>query len=408
MTQGQTTANFGPIFDADNHYWEASDAFTRHREPKFRERGIQVGEVDGVLRYIIDGKPALSTPGPADVHKRPEPGSFLGYFVGNVKATKFREAFDVEPSTRPEWYNRDARLKVMDAQGIEAAWMFPSQGVTLEAPMLATKDIEGAMASIRAFNRWVDDEWGFAYKNRIFGVPYMTLSDPDNAVAELKWAIERGARVVHLRHGPAVTRDGLRSPAHAMFDKFWGLAEEAGVVVSVHAGADASYMEIANNLRNMYGERPDGAELQLTAESVLNPSIFSAMTRGRVIHDFAFVLVAHRLFERFPKLRVAYVENGSAWVPSLLKALEYLDHSGEYKQSPKEQFIEHCWVVPFPEDDLDELARHFPTNRILFGSDWPHGEGLAQPTDFLGYLKDFSLQDQRRIMYDNVRELTFA
>ncbi len=408
MTQAQTMEKFGPVFDADNHYWEASDAFTRHREPKFRERGVQVREVDGVMRYVIDGQTLIYTQGPADVHPRPEPGAFLGYFVGNVKATKFREAFEVEPATRPEWYNRDQRLKIMDAQGVEAAWMFPSQGVILEAPMLATGDVEATMACMRAFNRWVDDEWGFAYKNRIFGVPYMTLSDPENAVAELKWAIERGARVVHLRHGPAVTRDGLRSPAHPMFDTFWGLAEEAGIVVSVHAGADRSYLDIHETLRNMYGERPDGSAIQMTPDSVLNPSIFSAMTRGRVIHDFAFVLVAHRLFERFPKLRVAFVENGSAWVPSLLQALEYLDHSGEYVQSPKQQFIDHCWVVPFPEDNLDTLARCFPANRIMFGSDWPHGEGLAHPTDFFEYVKDFSAEDQRRIMYDNVRELTFA
>ncbi len=28
--------NFGPVFDADKHYWESSDAFTRHRDPKYR------------------------------------------------------------------------------------------------------------------------------------------------------------------------------------------------------------------------------------------------------------------------------------------------------------------------------------------------------------------------------------
>ena len=407
MTTSLTKESFGPIFDADNHYWESSDAFTRHREPKFRDRGVQVRTVDGVVRYVINDQVVPHLPGPADVHARVNPGSLLGYFVGKIKANEFKEAFDVEPSTRPEWYNRDERLKVMDAQGVEAAWLFPSQGVVLEAPMLATNDIEGAMASMRAFNRWVHDDWGFAYKDRIFAVPYMTLSDPDNAVNELKWVIERGARIVNLRQGAAITRDGMRSPADPMFDKFWALAEEAGIVVAVHAGADHSYMKVYEGLRDIYGERPDRSELQLAPETVFFNSIFTALTRGRSTHDFAFILVAHRLFERFPKLRVAFVENGAAWVPPLLLALDYLNHSGEYKVSPKQQFIEHCWVVPFPEDNIDDVVRHFPTDRIMFGSDWPHGEGLHQPTDYFQYIKDFSAQDQRRIMYDNVHALTF-
>ena len=44
------------LFDADNHYWETSDAFTRHRDPAFADRGLQVKEVDGVMRYVIDGE----------------------------------------------------------------------------------------------------------------------------------------------------------------------------------------------------------------------------------------------------------------------------------------------------------------------------------------------------------------
>ncbi len=407
MTEAMTRENFGPIFDADNHYWESSDAFTRHRDPKFRDRGLQVKEVDGVLRYVLGGNIVPILPGPADVHLRTKPGAFLGFFAGRVKAHEFKESFDVPPSDHPEWYNRDRRLEVMDGQGIEAAWMFPSQGVTLEPSMLA-EDPEASIEVTRAFNRWIDDEWGFAFKDRIFAAPYMTLSDPDNAVAELTWALERGARMVHLRHGPAVTRDGMRSPAHPMFDRFWGLAQEAGIVVSSHAGAENSYNGIYESLRQMYGEQADGSALPVNAMAITGGSPFTAMMKGRQISDFAFMLVAHRLFERFPGLRMAFVETGSAWVPSLLQSLEYLDHGGQYKQNPREQFIEHCWVTPYPEDDVDELARHFPVERILFGSDWPHGEGFAQPTDFLENIRNFSMRDQRRIMHDNVRELTFG
>ena len=65
-------------------------------------------------------------------------------------------------------------------------------------------------------------------------------------------------------------------------------------------------------------------------------------------------------------------------------------------------------MAPFVEDDVGELARHIPTERILFGSDWPHAEGVAQPRDFLANLTSFAEPDVRRIMADNARALTYA
>ena len=91
-------------------------------------------------------------------------------------------------------------------------------------------------------------------------------------------------------------------------------------------------------------------------------------------------------------------------------ALEVLaaQNPGMFRTSPVEQFVEHCWVAPFVEDDVSELAVHLPVERILFGSDWPHAEGLSQPKDFLSGLAGFTPQAQRRIMLDNARELTFG
>lgn len=395
------------LFDADNHYWETSDAFTRHRDPAFAERGVQVKEVDGVLRYVIDGEVFQVLPGPADVHLRPNPGAFLGMFQGRTSRQEFTGAFEVEPSEHPEWYDRDRRLAVMDEQGVEACWLFPSQGVVLEAPML-DKDLEASVEVVRAFNRWIDDEWGFAYQDRIFAVPYLTLSDPEKAVEELQWAIEQGARICALRHGPVITSDGLRSPAHPMFDRFWGLAQEAGVVVAPHAGLESTYQKVAAMIDGLWGELPGEAERAQESMRVTGGTPISALMKGRLVSDFCFFITAHRLFERFPRLRMAIIENGAAWVPPLLQALEYLDHGGRYEVNPKDQFIEHVSVAPFVEEDVVELARHFPVERILFGSDWPHGEGFPQPKDFLENVADLPLADQQRIMYQNAHDLTFA
>lgn len=405
MARTLTRQSIGQVFDSDNHFWEASDAFTRYRDPKFRDRGIQVKEIDGMPRYVIDGERHPMLPGPGDVHPRLEPGSLLGLFSGKIKASEFKSVFDVDPASRPEWYDRDARLAVMDAQGIESTWMFPSQAVMVEAYM--ANDLEASIEVMRAFNRWIEEEWGFAYKDRIFATPYMTLSDPDLAVKELEWCLSRGARVLQLRHGPALTRDGSKSPAHPMFDRFWGLVQEAGVTVASHGTEDHSYNEFYELLRRIYGERADGSSPSGSMRFEQGSPI-EAMTKGRQVHDYAFILIAHRLFERFPGLQYAFVEAGSAWVPPLLHALDTLGHFSDYAVPPRQQFIEHCSVTPYPEEDVAELARHLPAGRILFGSDWPHGEGFAHPLDFFANLDGFDDADVTRIMRDNARQLTFA
>jgi predicted TIM-barrel fold metal-dependent hydrolase len=395
------------IFDADNHYWETSDAFTRHRDPKYADRGVQVKDVDGVRRYVLDNKVFDWLPGPADVHPRPAPGSFMDYFVGKLSREDFEASFNVDPSAHPEWYNRQDRLKVMDEQGVEALWMFPSQGVVLEAPMLDT-DVEATIEVMRAFNRWIEEDWGFAYEDRIFGVPFLNLSDPDKAAEELEWCLGHGARVIAIRHGSAITAHGFRSPADPMYDRFWGLAQESGVVVSSHDGSDNTYRDLYALLSRVWGET-NPVELRKTGDNMKmmgTGTAIGALMKHRSVHDFAYFLVAQRLFERFPRLKVAFIENGSAWVPPLLHALDYLGHGGEYQTSPKEMFIEHCWVAPFVEESVEELARHLPVERILFGSDWPHGEGYSQPKDFLENVANFSIEDQRRIMYQNARDLT--
>ncbi len=393
------------IFDADNHYWETSDAFTRHRDPKFDDRGLQVKEVDGVMRYMLNGEVFVGLPGPADHHPRPLPGSFMEYFSGGTSREVFTSKMTEKLSDHPEWYNRDARLKAMDQQGVEGTWMFPSQGVVLEPSMHF--DLEATVEMVRAFNRWIEEEWGFAYQDRIFGVPFLTLCEPDAAVKELEWCIERGARVACVRHGAAVTADGPRSPADPIFDRFWGLFQEAGLVLTPHDGADATYAMLYEMLPAAWGEKHMTGVVQDNMNNMGQMGTYSGLLKNRIIHDFAYVITAHRLFERFPGIRVAFIEFGSAWVPQLLDALEYLGHGGGYQTNPKDQFIEHCWVAPFVEQDVDELARHFPVERILFGSDWPHGEGFPEPTDFFHNVQNFSVEQQRRIMYSNARELTF-
>ena len=92
-------------------------------------------------------------------------------------------------------------MRKLDEQGLEACWLFPTLGMLYEE--LLKHDVEAVGHTFRAFNRWVEEDWGFAYRERIFAAPYVALGDIDWAVAELEWALSRGARLVCMRPAPA-------------------------------------------------------------------------------------------------------------------------------------------------------------------------------------------------------------
>jgi predicted TIM-barrel fold metal-dependent hydrolase len=76
-----------------------------------------------------------------------------------------------------------------------------------------------------------------------------------------------------------------------------------------------------------------------------------------------------------------------------------------FADDPIDTLREHVWVTPYLEEDLGALAELIGADRILFGSDWPHGEGVALPLDFEKELGGFDEADTTRIMRDNAREL---
>jgi predicted TIM-barrel fold metal-dependent hydrolase len=389
------------VFDADNHYWEASDAFTRYRSPEFAERGVQVTEVDGRMRYMVHGDLHPWIPGPGDANPRPQPGAFLDRSGRSIVEMLTSE----EPSQHPEWFQRDARLTVMDAQGVEACWMFPSQGVCMEGVM--QPDIEAILDIFRGFNRWLDDEWGYAYKDRIFAAPYLTLSDMDAAIAELDRVLGRGARIVALRPGPVFTPEGWKSPADPMFDPFWARIAEARLIVAAHPGFDDGYRDVENAVARAWGYESRRKPGSVSSLNFYEPLV-GALMGQRLIHDFMVVVVAHGLFDRHPALRFASIENGVAWVPEAIRALRRLSGTGDFGTSGArlvDVFHEHVWVTPFTDDDVLALLQHVPVERVLFGSDYPHAEGFAEPKQFLSLLEGISDDDQHRIMRDNAREL---
>lgn len=417
MTATAHREEFGPIFDADNHYWETAEAFMRYRSPQYRDRGLRLVQHEGQVRYFMGDQIWPMLPGPGDLHARPVPGSLFDYFAGKEASTVRGPAFSQDPKDHPEYFHRDARIACMDQQGVEASWMFPTHGVCIEGPMQRV-DPEAALDILRGFNRWIDEEWGFAYQNRIFGIPLLSLTDRDAALAELEWVLERGARVIAMRHGPVWTPDGFKSPAHPDFDPFWARVQEAGITVGIHAGHEEGYREVHEAVARAWGYTydpfqkfdPTGTDPALTTSDDWSMRFIMMLQKGRLISDYISAMIMQGLFDRFPRLRMAIVEFGGGWVPHVLHSLQFahIQNKGMFKRNPVDTFNEHIWVAPFVEDNAAEMAKFMPVERIIYGSDWPHGEGLAHPRDYFATMDGMAASDVRKIMLENARALTYA
>ena len=169
-----------PIFDADNHYYEAHDCFTRHIEPAHRDRAIRYVEEDGRPSVRVGDEPY--TYGAVYKDRCPEPGSLIEFLRKLKKGGDIASENDVD---MPEAFqDREARLALMDAQGVESAMLFPTLGVTVEHFM--RNDPVQTFANLTAFNKWVDEDWGFAHQDRIFSAAMLSLLDLELAVAELE------------------------------------------------------------------------------------------------------------------------------------------------------------------------------------------------------------------------------
>jgi predicted TIM-barrel fold metal-dependent hydrolase len=381
-------------FDADNHYYEALDAFTRHLDPKLGPRCVQWCEIDGRKYHVVGGKVSRAVVNPT-FDPIAKAGAMHEYFRGNPHGKSPLEFLRDREPIPAHYRNRDARLATMDEHGLEKIWLFPTLGVLYEE--LLKHDPFAVATTFTAFNRWLDEDWGCNYKDRIFAAPYIALADVHHACAELEWALDRGARVVVMRPAAPVTETGQRSPFHTDFDPFWARVNEAGIAVVVHAG-DSGYSSQG------YADDKFGASF---GDGGGKPSVRSFAIE-RAAFDFLITAVFEKLFVRFPNVRLASVENGSEYLAELFKKLDSMQRKMPWYfagYDPAAAFREHVWINPFWEDDPYEIVDLMGPERVIFGSDWPHIEGMPRPLDYAQELKEFDLPTQRLLLRENTMAL---
>jgi predicted TIM-barrel fold metal-dependent hydrolase len=381
-----------PVFDADNHLYESTDAFTRHL-PRRYKNAIQYVNVNGRTKIAVGGRISEYIPNPTfDVVARP--GAQEEYFrIGNPKGLSRRELFGEPIKSPPAFREPASRLQLMDEQGLDRTLMFPTLASLLEERM--KDDPELMHVTIHSFNQWLYETWQFNYQDRIFTTPIITLPIVEKAIEELEWVLERGARVVLVRPAPVPGYKGPRSFALPEFDPFWKRVVESNILVALHS-SDSGYERFANE---WIGDNSEFLPFQ--------PNAFRMLSSWRPIEDAVASLIVHGALTRFPTLKIAAVENGGSWIEPLQKSLKdlYKKMPQDFPENPIEAMRRCIHISPFWEEDFGHLAELLGPDRVLFGSDFPHPEGLGEPVKYAEEIRHLGGELVRKVMGGNLARL---
>jgi predicted TIM-barrel fold metal-dependent hydrolase len=383
-----------PVYDADHHLYESEDALTRYLPAQFK-RDFYFADVEGRRKLVIGGMLSEFIPNPTFAVVA-APGAHEKYYrAENTEGKSLRELTGKPIKPPQAWRTGEGRLEELDQQGLHAALVFPTLASIVEERIGARGEVSAAL--FHSLNRWAAEEWGFARENRVFTVPFISLTDVNAAVKELEFVLENGARVVNIRPAPVPDIRGSRSFGLEEYDPFWARVAEAGIFVTMH-GSDSGYDRITNWWTGNSGEQ---------RAFDFNPFKTTVDLIGRAISDSVAALICHGVFDRHPKLKVVSVENGATWVRPLLHRLKQAHGKmpTAFKRHPRDTFHEHIYVAPFYEDDLNDLRADIPVERIVFGSDFPHAEGLSNPLEYLEEFEDFSDAEVEKVFSSNLKNL---
>jgi predicted TIM-barrel fold metal-dependent hydrolase len=417
MSEQQATERALPylINDADEHSTPSRGAYERYIDPDKREMAIRFegGQRDRG-QIIYNGRPArftfknfqvvgsneqLAEVGVKDLGASDEMG---GQVIPGSLLTRLNPLKDLDADGRKEFARRYRdmqeqldnpadRLTVMDSQGIQCAINYatlPGTEVEFE------DDFEGLYANLIALNRYLGTEWGYNYEQRLFTPPFISFADPEMALVQLEEIMKLEVpKVIQTSSGPSMHT----SPFRPENDRFWSICSEAGIKLCTHLATVTRY--------GAQGLDWNEEEVMLGDMDAFQWAFYYG---DRPAMETVGAAILQGWFARFPKMQLLLSEQGTVWVPYTIRKL---DHAflmgrpatwGKLDRRPSEYFREHCFVAPFPEENVDRVIEMVGTQPIVFGSDFPHGEGLPEPEMYLGQLKNLSDDDTKLVMRDNL------
>ena len=250
--------------------------------------------------------------------------------------------------------HRDVQLgnRWMDALGVDYACLFPTQ--MLHVGLTTQQDLENNLCW--AYNRWLTEKILPETKGRFFSMLCLPFNDPDASLRQVE-AFGGRAGV----KGFCVTAIRTLPVHHKSYMKVYRAIEERGLVLSFHSGTNSA------------------------------EPMFKSLNRFATVHALGFPMynilhmsnwVTNALGERFPKLKVVWIEAGLAWIPFLMQRLdhEFMLRTSEYpglKKRPSDYMRDMFYSTqPMEVTDLIQLESTFrmmnAETQLLYASDYPH------------------------------------
>ena len=364
------------VVDSDGHVIEPHhiwhdylDAEFRHRAP--RPVGMTFGfEFEGFTVNL----PSSWSPDATDAE--------VAHRSERVQAT-YAELF---PDAYAQGFSAEAQLADMDREGVDRAVLYPSFGLFV----LASDDVEPALAAAvcRAYNDWLAEFCG-TDPSRLSGAAMVPMQDPRRAAAEVQRAAGMGFPGVYIRPNPVGGRN-LDDPA---LDPLWDAMSGLGLTLGIHEGGFPNLPQVVRGRLN----DPEQAHV-----------CFHPMEQMIA----AVSLVYGGVLERFPGLRVGFLEAGCGWVPFWLHRMdEHWENSTgkdfgaarSLSMPPSEYFRRQCFVsTDADERMLAQVIELIGDDRIVFSTDYPHPDSQwPHAVESFLALPGVSDGSKRRILWDN-------
>jgi predicted TIM-barrel fold metal-dependent hydrolase len=390
-----------PTFDADNHLYETRDAFTKYLPPEY-EGVIKYVEVNGRTKLAIKDRISDYIPNPTFARVAVPGGAGLDVTKGEGQKNEAQAAVTgfgkmvVMPGI-DAFFDPEPRLELMKEMGIDRTLLWPTLASALEERL--ADDPDAVCAVVHALNEWMDEHWSYVYSDAIYSTPIISLADGvDTALRELEYVHQRGAKLFLIRVAPVPTWKGRKSFALAEFDPFWEAVQELDLTVGMHSG-DPGYTRYVNEWEGL-----GNTEMRITSASRrggTSPAFLAMSSEKDSLVDALASIIGHGLANRFPRLRFMPVEFRSVWVRPFYAKIQRLwdEVPVLFDENPVEVFNRAVWVHAFHEPDPKGLIDlGIPQDHLMFGSDFPHPEGMADPLAYSEVVADLPLEQQEWIM----------
>lgn len=269
---------------------------------------------------------------------------------------------------RPGCYDGRARLADMDADGVWAEVLFPPQRTM--SHFLGDDDDDFVLAGVEAYNNFLFEEFCAPDPNRLIGLAQIPSLGIDVAVDALRKAAARGAKGVIISNWPAggdsLSRDD---------DPFWAAAVDEGLPVSVHiniisrrqrAAARKAAAKRGNVLYDMSSEAA-------RAKAIGGMSHVFSMCAGSITQ-----VLFTGVFDRFPELRMCWIETGVGWLPHFIESLDdRYWRNRRWGDLPISEPPSFYWyrnnAASFITDRSGIALRHaVGVDNMMWSSDYPH------------------------------------